>query len=115
MLLVFPLEIPYPVLVGSHTNCMVSSLLGALITFQDPDACNLPVEEPASDVYIGDGDNPSDVTVPCDGKGPHWLRLCLEALKEIGAMYMPLKLMQKTGVLKTIMKLRTYPDKCISR
>lgn len=64
---------------------------------------------------MADGDKLSDVTEPDDDRGPHWLRLCLEALKEIGAMYMPLKLMQRTGVLKTIMKLRTYPDKCISR
>lgn len=46
---------------------------------------------------------------------PNWLRLCLEALKETGTMYMPLRLMKKTGVLHTILKLRTYPDECIAR
>ncbi|GMH41692.1 hypothetical protein BSKO_09602 [Bryopsis sp. KO-2023] len=46
---------------------------------------------------------------------PHWLRLCVEALKEIGTMYMPLKLMSKTGVLRTIVRLKSHPDKCIAR
>lgn len=45
----------------------------------------------------------------------HWLRLCLEALKELGTMYMPLKLMAQSDVLKTVLKLGKHPNRSIAR
>jgi len=49
-----------------------------------------------------------------EGNGQR-LRQCLEALKEVGSLYMPLKLMAKSGIMDTVDKLKAHPNSSIAR